>query len=190
MAVPTIKHIRAYVMQEEAGGGGGDCHDQTGYHWIDDHIATPMARYPPYRASRRSFGLNVLGSLIVEVEASDGTVGFAVTAGGEPAAWIVEKHLSRFVEGARVTDIERIWDQMYLSTLFYGRKGLVLNAISGVDLALWDLLGKWRQEPVYQLLGGPVRDELIFYATGARRGRRPRTAGRSPRSTPTRGWWG
>jgi L-rhamnonate dehydratase len=57
---------------------------------------------------------------------------------------------------------------MYLSTLFYGRKGLVVNAISGVDLALWDLLGKWRQEPVYQLLGGPVRDELIFYATGAR----------------------
>lgn len=168
MAVPTIKHIRALVRQGDAGGGGGDCHDQTGYHWIDDHIATPMARYPAYRASRQSFGLNVLGSLIVEIEASDGTTGFAVTAGGEPAAWIVEKHLSRFVEGAGLTDIERIWDQMFLSTLFYGRKGLVLNAISGVDLALWDLLGKWRQEPVYQLLGGPVRDELIFYATGAR----------------------
>jgi L-rhamnonate dehydratase len=168
MAVPTIKHIRASVMQGGAGGGGGDCHDQKGFHWIDDHIATPMARYPDYRASRRSFGLNVLGSLVVEVEASDGTTGFAVTAGGEPAAWIVEKHLSRFVEGAKLTDIERIWDQMYLSTLFYGRKGLVLNAISGVDLALWDLLGQWREEPVYQLLGGPVRDELIFYATGAR----------------------
>lgn len=168
MAVPTIKHMRAFVMQGNAGGGGGDCHDQKGYHWIDDHIATPMARYPAYRASRRSFGLNVLGSLIVEIEASDGTTGFAVTAGGEPAAWIVENHLARFVEGARVTDIERIWDQMYHSTLFYGRKGLVLNAISGVDLALWDLLGQWRQEPVYQLLGGPVRDELIFYATGAR----------------------
>jgi L-rhamnonate dehydratase len=168
MAVPTIQHIRAFVMQADAGGGGGDCHDQTGYHWIDDHIATPMARYPAYRASRRSFGLNVLGSLVVVIEASDGTTGFAVTAGGEPAAWIVENHFSRFVTGARLTDIERIWDQMYLSTLFYGRKGLVLNAISGVDLALWDLLGNWRQEPVYQLLGGPVRDELIFYATGAR----------------------
>jgi L-rhamnonate dehydratase len=80
----------------------------------------------------------------------------------------VEKHLARFVEGAKLTDIERIWDQMYFSTLYYGRKGLVVNAISGVDLALWDLLGKWRGEPVYQLLGGPVRDELIFYATGAR----------------------
>ena len=168
MSVPKIKQIRAFVMQGEAGGGGGDYHDQEGQHWIDDHISTPMASYPEYRASRRSFGLNVLGSLIVEIEADDGTTGFAVTTGGEPAAWIVEKHLSRFVEGARLTDVERIWDQMYLSTLFYGRKGLVLNAISGVDLALWDLVGKWRQEPVYQLLGGPVRNELIFYATGAR----------------------
>ena len=43
-----------------------------------------------------------------------------------------------------------------------------MNAISGVDLALWDLLGKLRGEPVYHLLGGAVRDELVFYATGAR----------------------
>lgn len=159
-----IRQVRAYTVR----GGGGDYHDQAGGHWIDDHIATPMARYPEYRQSRQTFGINVLGSLVVEVEADDGTVGFAVTTGGEPAAWIVEHHLSRFVEGAGVTDVERIWDQMYSSTLFYGRKGLVLNAISGVDLALWDLLGQLREEPVYALLGGPVRDELVFYATGSR----------------------
>ena len=159
-----IRQVRAYTVR----GGGADYHDQSGGHWIDDHIATPMAKYPEYRASRQSFGLNVLGTLVVEVEADDGTVGFAVTTGGEPAAWIVENHLARFVEGARVTEIEKIWDQMYLSTLFYGRKGLVLNAISGVDLALWDLLGQLRQEPVHALLGGAVRDELVFYATGAR----------------------
>jgi L-rhamnonate dehydratase len=164
LAVPTIRQVRAYVTR----GGGADYHDQAQGHWIDDHIATPMAKYPAYRASRQSFGLNLLGTLLVEVEADDGTVGFAVTTGGEPACWIVENHLARFVEGAKITDLERIWDQMYLATLYYGRKGLVLNAISGVDLALWDLLAKWRGEPVYQLLGGPVRDELTFYATGAR----------------------
>lgn len=164
MSVPTVRHVRAYVTR----GGGADYHDQAKGHWIDDHIATPMGKYPEYRESRQSFGLNLLGTLIVEIEASDGTIGFGVTTGGEPGAWIVENHLSRFVEGARITDLERIWDQMYLSTLYYGRKGLVLNAISGVDLALWDLLGKWRAEPVYQLLGGAVRDELVFYATGAR----------------------
>lgn len=149
-------------------GGGADYHDQAGPHWIDDHIATPMARYPEYRQSRQSFGINVLGTLVVEIEAEDGTVGFAVTTGGEPAAFIVERHLARFLEGRSPTEYEKIWDQMYFSTQYYGRKGLVVNAISGVDLALWDLLGKLRQEPVYHLLGGAVREELQFYATGAR----------------------
>ncbi len=164
MPTPTIRAVRAFVVR----GGGGDYHDQAGGHWIDDHVATPMSRYEKYRDSRQSFGLNVLGTLVVEVEASDGTIGFGVTTGGDPAAWIVEHHLSRFVEGARATDIELIWDQMFFGSLFYGRKGLVVNAISGVDLALWDLLGKLRGEPVYHLLGGAVRDELVFYATGAR----------------------
>lgn len=159
-----IRQVRAYTLR----GGGADYHDQDAGHWIDDHIATPMSVYPEYRQSRQSFGLNVLGTLVVEIEADDGTVGFAVTTAGELGAFIVEKHLARFVEGARVTDIEKIWDQMYRSTLFYGRKGVVLNAISAVDLALYDLLGKIRQEPVYALLGGPVRDELTMYATGAR----------------------
>jgi L-rhamnonate dehydratase len=164
MTFPVIRQVRASVVR----GGGADYHDQQGAHWIDDHIATPMSRYPEYRQSRRSFGINVLGTLVVEIEASDGTVGFAVTTGGEPAAYIVEKHLARFLEGRDPRQIEKIWDQMYFSTQYYGRKGLVVNAISGVDLALWDLLGKLRGEPVYQLLGGAVRDELVFYATGAR----------------------
>jgi len=164
MSMPTIKEVRAYTVR----GGGADYHDQQGYHWIDDHVSTPMARYPEYRDSRRSFGLNVLGTLVVEVEADNGTIGFAVTTGGEIGAYIVEKHLARFVEGRKVTEIEKIWDQMYFATQFYGRKGVVVNTISGVDLALWDLLAKVRGEPVHALLGGPVRDELQFYATGSR----------------------
>lgn len=164
MSTPTIKQVRAFTLT----GGGADYHDQAAGHWIDDHICTPMGRYPEYRQSRQSFGINVLGTLVVEIEASDGTVGFAVTTGGEIGAFIVEKHLARFLEGAKVTDIEKIWDQMYHATLYYGRKGIVLNTISGVDLALWDLLGKIRKEPVHQLLGGAVRDELQFYCTGAR----------------------
>lgn len=164
MKFPPIRHVRAFTVR----GGGADYHDQGDGHWIDDHIATPMARYPEYRQSRRSFGINVLGTLVVEIEAADGTIGFAVTTGGEPACYIVEKHLARFLEGRDPSEVEKIWDQMYFSTQFYGRKGLVVNALSGVDLALWDLLGRLRGEPVYQMLGGAVRDELSFYATGAR----------------------
>jgi L-rhamnonate dehydratase len=164
MRQTTIKQIRAYTVR----GGGADYHDQDGDHWIDDHIATPMSKYPEYRQSRRSFGIDVLGTLVVEIDASDGTQGFAVTTGGDIGAYIVEKHFARFVEGRAVGDIELIWDQLYLSSLYYGRKGVVLNAISGVDLALWDLLGKIQDEPVYHLLGGPVRHEIEFYATGVR----------------------
>jgi L-rhamnonate dehydratase len=160
----TIREVRAYTIR----GGGADYHDQSRGHWIDDHIATPMSVYAEYRESRQSFGLNVLGTLVVEIEASDGTVGFAITTAGELGAFIVEKHLARFLEGARITDIELIWDQMYKSTIFYGRRGVVLNAISGVDLALYDLLGRIRQVPVYALIGGKVREELTMYATGAR----------------------
>lgn len=164
MSKSVIKAVRAFVVH----GGGADYHDQKSGHWIDNHIATPMARYPEYRHSRQSFGINVLGTLVVEVEAADGTIGFAVTTGGEPAAYIVEKHLSRFLEGREPWDVETIWDQMYFASQFYGRKGLVVNAISGVDLALWDLIGKLKSEPVFALLGGKVREELVFYATSDR----------------------
>lgn len=164
MSTPTITAIRAFTTT----GGGADYHDQAEGHWIDGPIATPMSKYPRYRGRRRSFGLNVLGTVMVQAEASDGTIGFALTTGGPPAAWIIEHHLSRFALGASVDQIEQIWDQMYLATVFYGRRGLALNAISGLDLALYDLLGRIRQLPVHALIGGAVRNEISFYATGPR----------------------
>jgi L-rhamnonate dehydratase len=159
-----IAQLRALVVP----GGGADYHDQGLGHWIDGQIATPMSRYPEYRMTRSSFGLNVLGTFVVEVETESGVVGMGVSTGGPPACWLVENHLARFVEGRTPENVEMIWDQMWRSTLFYGRKGLALNAISATDLALWDLLGKLRDEPVHALVGGAVRDEIEFYATGPR----------------------
>jgi L-rhamnonate dehydratase len=164
MSWPRITELRAYTLR----GGGGDYHDQPSGHWIDRRIATPMARWPEYRATRASFGLNILGTLVIEVEAEDGTTGFGVTTGGDIGAWIAERHLSRFVEGAPVDSISEIWDKMYNGTLFYGRRGLVLNVISGIDLALWDLRGRIERKPVWAMIGGKVRDELRCYATGPR----------------------
>jgi L-rhamnonate dehydratase len=164
MTMPRIKALRALTVKS----GGADYHDQGKGHWIDTRISTPMSRWPEYRQTRSSFGLNVLGTLVIEVEADNGTVGFGVTTGGQIGAWIAETHLARFVEGQVASEIETIWDQMFNASLFYGRRGIVLNVISGVDLALWDLLGRLRQEPVWHLLGGKVRDELEFYATGPR----------------------
>lgn len=172
MKLPKIKNIKAYSLGgalADASLGGGDYHDQDKGHWIDDHIATPMSKYKEYKQSRQSFGINVLGSLVVELEADNGVKGFAVSTGGALGCFIVEKHLNRFVEGRCVSDIKLIHDQMINATMYYsGSGGVVLNTISCVDLALWDLYAKVLELPVYKLLGGAVKDELCFYATGSR----------------------
>jgi L-rhamnonate dehydratase len=127
-----------------------------------------MSCYEQYRAERKSWGINALGSVVVEVEADDGTCGVGVSIGGSPACFIVENHLSRFVEGQETENVELMWDQMFRSTLNYGRKGLPIQAISAVDLAVWDLLGKLRNCPVYSLLGGKTKSFLPVYSTTAR----------------------
>jgi L-rhamnonate dehydratase len=164
MSVPRVSAVRAFVVA----GAGADYHDQRTQHWIDGQIATPMSRYPEYRATRSSFGIDVLGTVEVEVEGEDGTVGIGTSTGGIPACFLIESHLARFVEGQDPRRTELMWDQMWRSSVYYGRKGIAVNAISAVDLALWDLLGKLRAEPVHALIGGAALDELRFYATGPR----------------------
>jgi len=93
-----IVDVRAYVV----GGAdqGADYHAQSSGHWITSTvIATPMSKYPEYQKTRESFGIGVLGTTMVEVEAEDGTIGFAVTTGNVPAAYLIEHHFKRFVVG-------------------------------------------------------------------------------------------
>jgi len=162
-----IIDVRALV---QAGADqGADYHAKPDGHWINSTIiATPMSKYPAYQQTRRSFGIDVLGTVLVEVEAEDGTVGFAMTTGGVPAAYLIEKHFRRFVVGQPAVNLEVMFDQMYHASLYYGRKGLPLNAISAVDCAVWDLLGKLRGEPVWAMIGGKIRERQPMYATGPR----------------------
>ena len=74
-------------------------------------------------------------SWLNQVVAADGTYGCGVTSGGELVCIIVEQHLSRFVEGRDPGDIESMWDQMWRALIPYGRKGVPVHALSGVDLA-------------------------------------------------------
>ncbi len=107
MTLPKIKHVRAWFIggaTAEQGAGGGDYHDQGANHWIDDHIATPMSKYKQYEQSRQSFGINVLGTLIVEVEADNGQTGFAVSTAGEMAA-LSSKNISTALSKANASAI-------------------------------------------------------------------------------------
>lgn len=163
MNSPRIAAVRASIVAGD-GAVAGEPGDE---HWQNGVVASPMAAYSGYE-TRESFGLDTYKTFIVEVESTSGEVGLGISHGGIPACWIVENQLARLVEGRPVSETEQLWDQLWRSTLHYGRKGLVVNAISAIDLALWDLAGKLRAEPVHELLGGAVHDELVFYATGPR----------------------
>ena len=120
------------------------------------------------KTSRKSWGIDALGTVVAEVELASGHVGVGVSIGGAPACFIIENHLARFVEGQDVRNTELMWDQMWRGTINYGRKGLPIQAISAVDLAIWDALGKALGQPVYQLLGGKTKERLPIYCTSTR----------------------
>ncbi|KAJ3881562.1 MAG: putative racemase [Lentinula lateritia] len=175
---PSINKIETFIISQE--GDGGDYHRQKQGHWIiDSPISNPMSGYEQYRHSRTSWGIGVLGSLVVTITASDGTQGVATGFGGPPACWLIREHFARFVIGSDPRDTNRIWDQMFRASMFYGRKGITLAAISAVDLAIWDLLGKLRDEPVYKMIGGRTKDKIPFYCTGP-----------LPTETRRMGFWG
>lgn len=62
-------------------------------------------------------------------------------------------------------DVERLWDKMYMGSVYYGRRGAALQVISGIDIALWDIIGKAVQLPIHKLLGGSYRDKVRAYAS-------------------------
>ncbi len=108
---------------------------------------------------------------LIEVLTDEGITGWgeAFAQGLEPpeiAATVIDKALKPLVIGADPLDTEVLWHRMYHMTRDYGRKGSVVAGISAVDIALWDIAGKFHQVPVYKLLGGAFRTKVQPYATG------------------------
>ncbi|MGP1396065.1 MAG: L-rhamnonate dehydratase [Inquilinaceae bacterium] len=161
-----IKDVRVYTVSKTSKGGDYFNQGATDHWLVDSLIANPMSGHAKYRERRTSWGIGVLGSILVEIETDDGITGVATGTGGVPAAWLIRHHFSRFLIGQDARNVNLIWDQMYRASLPYGRKGMTIMAISAVDLALWDLNGKVRGEPVFNLIGGLSRDEISFYCTG------------------------
>lgn len=127
-------------------------------------VANPMSIYPRYKARRDLFMADDLGPEAVEITTDKGIKGIGF--GGPGAGFVIEKHLTKLLMGEDPFDVERLWDIMWRSTLYYGRKGLVVHAISAVDQALWDIVGIALGEPIYRLLGGETKPRIPAYCTG------------------------
>ena len=105
-----------------------------------------------------------LGPEAVKITTDKGLTGIGF--GGPGAGFVIEKHLSKLLFGEDPFNVEQLWDILWRSTLYYGRKGLVVHAISAIDIALWDIIGKAFNTPIYRLLGGPTKERIPAYCTG------------------------
>lgn len=104
--------------------------------------------------------------LVVEVETDKGIVGIGNAAlSPQVTKAVVDKHLKPILMGESAFDIAWLWERMYRQTLPFGRKGSGMAAISAVDIALWDAVGKALGQPVFQLLGGRLKDRIEVYAS-------------------------
>jgi L-alanine-DL-glutamate epimerase-like enolase superfamily enzyme len=106
------------------------------------------------------------GSLLVEIETDERVTGIGEAGvGGGATTGVIERVLRPMLIGEDPLLIEALWQKMFARTRQFGRRGIVMNAISGIDIALWDIAGKVAKLPLYRLLGG-CRDRVEAYANG------------------------
>ncbi len=103
---------------------------------------------------------------LVKVVAEDGTYGWGEGYGPATVVKAGIEFLAPLVSGEDPLQVEAIWSKMHLRSLDYARRGVLVAAISAIDIALWDLRGKLLGQPVSLLLGGRRREQVRVYATG------------------------
>ena len=99
---------------------------------------------------------------IGEVDSAPEAVHALVTAPGSHA---IANSFHNLLVGEDPIDIERLWQKMYRGMNYIGRRGIALHALSGIDIALWDIKGKVEGKPISELLGGAIRDKVRAYAS-------------------------
>jgi L-alanine-DL-glutamate epimerase-like enolase superfamily enzyme len=135
----------------------------------EERLVQPVDVYPDQRMRgpawlpRDADGRSILRQVFLEVLTDEEVAGLAGPIDVEQAFHIA-RQLTPLLIGQEALAHERLWDRLYRFAV-HGRKGVVMQAISAIDCALWDLKGKWAGAPVYRLLGGPLRDEIPAYAS-------------------------
>jgi len=112
--------------------------------------------------------------IIIKVYTDEGIVGYGeVDSSPQAVKAIIDAPVShRLCQGLGQTligedplEIDRLWEKMYFNSTFYGRRGAAIHAMSGIDIALWDIRGKAFNQPIYKLLGGKFRSKVRAYAS-------------------------
>src|SRR6266704_384694 len=113
-------------------------------------------------------------TLVVKVHTDAGLVGVGEVDSSSlvakaiieaPVSHKISRGLAECVAGEDPFEIDRLVHRMYEGTLYFGRQGAVIQAMSGIEIALWDIVGKATERPVYQLLGGGFRKKFRAYAS-------------------------
>ena len=99
---------------------------------------------------------------IGEVDSAPEVVKAAIEA---PKSHLTCAGLRQLLLGEDPRDVGRLWEKLYRGSLYFGRRGVGIHALSGIDIALWDLCGKALGQPVHRLLGGAHRDRVRAYAS-------------------------
>ena len=132
-------------------------------------ITDIQAIYPNYRHPLADWRVH-LWQIIVRVETDVGLIGLGYGGGGKAAVEVVNGHFRDVVQGRpvnNVADITALWDTVYRASIPYGRRGVAIMALSGLDLALWGLVAKAEKVPVYHLIDPKPPIPTPAYATGA-----------------------
>ena len=127
------------------------------------NFVSPMDRYN-YDKNSKSWTAN-WDRVACLVTAEDGTWGLGITLHSGPVCSIINDHFSQLLIGENPMATEKLWDMMRRASSPYGTAGITSYAISAVDNAIWELKGKLNGKPVYELLGGPVKNDIFCYAS-------------------------
>ena len=123
--------------------------------------------YIPFR--QMADAINVLPTIVpfsvIKISTDEGVTGIGPIYGGALDKAIIEGTLKPQVLGEDPLNTERIWEKMYWATLQSGRRGIMVSAISTMDIAIWDLKGRILNQPIHKLLGGH-RDTVPSYGSG------------------------
>ena len=105
-------------------------------------------------------------AMVVEIETDEGLIGWGECYGPARITAAVVQSVAPWLIGHDPLRTEFLWQMIYARLRDHGQKGAVIQGLSGIDIALWDIKGKHFGVPVHRLLGGPLRSEVQAYATG------------------------